>query len=495
MMCSTGIELHPHSYSNICAPCSCYGGCTEETYCPVVSFEDAKCVHQASFLNKTEMVPNLHPFLQRMYYVIATCPPNTLSEERDQCESIQTLNNSHYVSGISSFKIYKNEICARCNGEQRFVKWKYTGILTQEDMIALENGTKSDAELLSEIKKRDVLSTPPDDYPEDLNVCSPDDINKCNATGWWKSYDQNLVQLCNYPLHARIETYRRIFKNVYCAACNLIDDVVCLPYVSKYSTGHGALSGLLSWTDEETSASETKREHRCSDKQMIDPLEDVCRPIVCPMGQFAIYEECKKRSVSLWNMALAVQLKAFFHNETVYASFDEGKFKDKISSDCRLCGSTCIKVNNELGIVVYCILWIKTTILCPLDYLVDFLNPSNNNFRLNVRIDSGKVRVYFVIDFTTLGMSSSSRENKCETSSMVYLKPKFYCPAIVPSNVSIQKITENGLLDEFNVLSDEKLDDGINQLSSLHQNTSRIICISDYLDIASRISDGISVHL
>ncbi|KAL4217394.1 hypothetical protein ACF0H5_023844 [Mactra antiquata] len=271
-LCSTGIESYPHSFSNICAPCSCYGGCTEETYCPVVSFEEAKCVHQASFLNKTEMVPNLHPFLQRMYYVIATCPPNTLSEERDQCESIQTLNNSHYVSGISSFKIYKNEICARCNGEQRFVKWKYTGILTQEDMIALVNGTKSDVELLSEIKKRDVLSTPPDDYPEDLNVCNFDDVTECNVTGWWGSYDENLVQLCSYPLHSSIESYRTIFKNVYCAACNTEFEGACFR-IEAYTIGRGIFSGLLSWSDEETPASETKREHRCSDDEMIDPLE------------------------------------------------------------------------------------------------------------------------------------------------------------------------------------------------------------------------------
>ncbi|KAL4221381.1 hypothetical protein ACF0H5_019639 [Mactra antiquata] len=164
-------------------------------------------------------------------------------------------------------------MCAKCNGEHAYIHWRHAVAMSSEDMV---NVTQGFQELLSKLKERNVVSVPPDGYPEYVNECRQNDITKCNVTGLWKSYDENIYELCDYPLNAAINTINaQVFKNVYCALCNSEDGTSRCSLVdfNDKNIGNVPFVSLITWQVDEISKDELRKEHRCFDNEIMDPLE------------------------------------------------------------------------------------------------------------------------------------------------------------------------------------------------------------------------------
>ncbi|KAL4230348.1 hypothetical protein ACF0H5_010731 [Mactra antiquata] len=274
-----------HILSDVCKPSFCYenDNGTTNTICPTSATVDAnlaECRHQLSFFNLSDIkVDDLPYYLQTLYYVVLKCPPDTDSTLKAECESMDNPTESHYVSGVSTYIIYKNKHCARCNGEDSFVEWRSVVAISWAEYEELYSGLLNETSLTNLIKGKPVISGSPIGYPNKTNICRNRFIDTCNETGAWKAFDENIIRLCGSSKFQVVESgkfpYNLYYRNAYCFVCNNnisitkcaipIDDIKVKPSVHNLLyLEQDVLQNVLDLTGQRNT---------CRNSQIKDPLK------------------------------------------------------------------------------------------------------------------------------------------------------------------------------------------------------------------------------
>ncbi|KAL4216647.1 hypothetical protein ACF0H5_024370 [Mactra antiquata] len=300
-VCLFNATEYEHTYSDSCKPCVCNKTCNQGDICDIkddLEPGQEKCVHQIEFYgvsNEYKILFNIHRDLRRWYNVVLKCPNGSDASEKTACESNENPNNNRYVSSVTTYRVYKNEMCAKCNGEYNFTKWTSAISINSKRVFNLFNKDPTDTDILNYVSNKMVFSLPPEGYPEKLNECSGDIINSCNATGRWDYLDENLIRLCRSSklITQYVGTANKsLYKNVYCALCNsprqeLFDGTCKIGDIS-----HGKIQlpflRLLAWNDDTATATATATAvddddddgaddnvSHCLNNQMLDPLDKV----------------------------------------------------------------------------------------------------------------------------------------------------------------------------------------------------------------------------
>ncbi|KAL4236451.1 hypothetical protein ACF0H5_004837 [Mactra antiquata] len=227
-LCSDDQEFS-HILSGECKPCFCHGNCAPNTICPTSDIVDAnleECRHQLSFFNLSDIkVDDLPEYLQLSYYVVLKCPPDTDSKLKAECESTDNPTDNHYVSSVSTYRIYKNKNCARCNGEDSFVEWRSVVGLSENETENLRQGYYDETNLTNLMKAKPALSVSPIGYPNLTNICDSPPLGlfikgTCDEIEKGKVFDENIIQLCGSSKFPVVQHSIWAYRNAYCFACN-----------------------------------------------------------------------------------------------------------------------------------------------------------------------------------------------------------------------------------------------------------------------------------
>ncbi|KAL4229518.1 hypothetical protein ACF0H5_012558 [Mactra antiquata] len=279
-ICSDGPEVS-HILSDVCKPSFCNGN--ENTICPTSDIVDAnleECRHQLSFFNLSDIkVNDLPDYLQTSYYLVLKCPPDTDSKLTAECESMDNPTESHYVSSVSTYRIYKNKHCARCNNEESYVEWRSVVGLSKNELTGINAGFYDETRLANLIKGKPVFSASPIGYPNYTNICRSGIIGTCNETGAWKAFDENIIRLCGSSKFQVVESGKKpnrlYYRNAYCFVCNndisiqtcklpSADSRYTHPMINLLYLEHDVLQNAIDLRDER---------YTCGNSQIVDPLK------------------------------------------------------------------------------------------------------------------------------------------------------------------------------------------------------------------------------
>ncbi|KAL4227025.1 hypothetical protein ACF0H5_015001 [Mactra antiquata] len=321
-ICIFNTTEYEHVYSESCKPCVCRETCAQDDICQLGEYLEPgqeECVHQIHFYNVSNpdyIFYYIHSDLRPSYYVVSKCPNGVDDRVKSECESNENRKTIRYVSGVTTYRIYKNEICAKCNGEHDFVRWSSAVNLHSGSVFDLFNSDPTDIDIVHYVNNEQVhvISVPPLGYPENLNTCSDDVIDSCNVTGSWDYFDINLVRLCSssqFKLSNLIANADEghLYRNVYCTLCNIPRLVISTSHCEigdiSFIQRQPSYIRLIVWPEDIDSDREMfdSRLH-CSNNQMVDPLEGSCLNISCPIGQQVVAGECQKGKLSIEGIAV-----------------------------------------------------------------------------------------------------------------------------------------------------------------------------------------------
>ena len=152
------------------------------------------------------------------YWMITMCDPDVL-DSTYTCES----DDSDYDSLIPVTDPltnihYRSKNCALCNIQNStgpLLYWK----LGIQSNIQLSFPHDHIFEVIRRTRGN-IFFIPPDYIS--AQICEPVSytIDKCNATGLWKTYDQDIQSACE----SFVDPYNNTYKNIFCLKCNGDED-------------------------------------------------------------------------------------------------------------------------------------------------------------------------------------------------------------------------------------------------------------------------------
>ena len=173
--------------------------------------------------------PNSYPDSEA-YEMVFYCPPDfedTLVAEKcrngDKNENIaDVIPVTSKVSGLT----YINKHCLFCNEKNstRIVEeWQIQII---DEKYVYHHQTYKHPQSLKEMDPvyyYNVHFVPKN--PESVKKCKLYDVNVCNETGYWETYNETIRTICHYghelPIISNVGLNTLVFKNIACMYCNL----------------------------------------------------------------------------------------------------------------------------------------------------------------------------------------------------------------------------------------------------------------------------------
>lgn len=202
------------------------------------------------------------------------CPPGVPEQLIDNCTrtynaSLLSLYEIIPAYDITTETLYRNKYCAYCHNV------RHSNIEFMELCLNCTNPKilKSESDIINAVFaekscKLTFVST------NNLTLCTTS-ISKCNETGSWKNYDDNIQKACNmYRSVISISIYER-YQNPFCSSCNdkIPYDPICLMPDSIHKPF--SFSGLLKLGSENRNMAEDVGQNQCSRDQMYDVVTNV----------------------------------------------------------------------------------------------------------------------------------------------------------------------------------------------------------------------------
>ena len=285
------------------------------------------------------------PDWMESFWMVSACPADWLADRDDQL-FLDTFNNCTRgstnlppVTALNSGLVYKNEYCAVCHEVENFKMWGYHFECTP--WLRYIMFTSSDFQLTIEIVERECIACgfhAPQAIPS-ARACVHDSLVNGSCLGREELQDitgvpieeedyQDIVSQCQsgpirpvglgrFPIDDAVP-----FRNQYCAICNAIhvatEGLMCInPYIYRDLTNHcreeaanlmpvrpitptendnktvGRISGVgFPFTvfldvngDTQVVRTETMLvtiPTSCSNGQVFDPIDQICRTTICP---------------------------------------------------------------------------------------------------------------------------------------------------------------------------------------------------------------------
>ena len=226
--CRRQKEFLPFPDHPCCEDCSCEDNCWEtKTCCPdkeIMETRDPVQNCHASIVkkrNKSTLYNGLFYGIEA-YRIIDNCPEseqNVTVINKCALLDIDHISDYNWVSNFSTGTIYQNKFCAVCHGKTGLTEWRMEARC--EEVLY---STFSNLKLLLLSDKCDIINRVPSGKPgHPYTTCFIPLYSRCNQTGLWETYDQDIEWACNIHealfLEADFEhTY--LYKNAFCYECN-----------------------------------------------------------------------------------------------------------------------------------------------------------------------------------------------------------------------------------------------------------------------------------
>lgn len=273
-----------------CGKCSCdpdcqlFGTCCPDKELTQSIAEKYPCTQIDKYFNEPREILTTDRY-ELFYHMIDDCPNAILDQSYPRCSVLTELDDYVTVSDPKTDRVYKNKHCAKCNGIEDYVEWK---LLT--DCRYEEHYNFTIKEWHAYIKEYcQITPIPPDQTAGLLYKCTDENdiIKKCNKTGMWTTYDQEIKTACerDNSTQSNIYTYekfsimvrdKKYYKNVYCMMCNTDQKVtqsgLCeteLDFIGKRS--HTSLSVIVNFKVG-VEENEEKQE-KCHHSQIWNPFK------------------------------------------------------------------------------------------------------------------------------------------------------------------------------------------------------------------------------
>ena len=270
-----------------CAPCSCEDTCWElGNCCPDkhhIKTPDATCDDSMTKTSATALY-------RRRYFVVGDCPAATKNAtlvERCKLRNKSSIEDYMWVSDKTTGKIFGNKYCALCNGVPESSSWRMrttcTGILTVPISEAVEYIlSNSSCGIINESPERLIDET-------NKYACHLPQYTKCNQTGAWGQYVENIDIACNaftsVFLHYKDLNQGVAYKNMFCYVCNTGTNQPTLcskpnrpDRISSTGISFSALLQLTSLTESEKTSNTVER--GCGIGEIMDTFT-VCVMFFC----------------------------------------------------------------------------------------------------------------------------------------------------------------------------------------------------------------------
>ena len=219
-----------------CTSCSCHDDCSAMgNCCPdkrKLVVEKVKFSCKKTLVNRENdtaafgIVYRGHNYGVKRYFIIDSCPDNATSTETKMCirgkGKVSTLEDFLWVSDMDSGRIFQNGYCAQCHGVTNIIQWQ---VITTCFDILLANITTALTTVLSDLCRVIVVVPETIAAKSEKNRCYLPKYSRCNETGLWDKYDEDLEQTClEYTspyFHVSLPFLDvDLYKNVFCYVCN-----------------------------------------------------------------------------------------------------------------------------------------------------------------------------------------------------------------------------------------------------------------------------------
>ncbi|XP_060076968.1 uncharacterized protein LOC132556569 [Ylistrum balloti] len=214
-----GFDIIKTRRTEICADCRCDRDCTTDGNCCVdVIFSLPLPVCVDSSIADGQVF-----HLSNDVFMTNSCLSNTVNDTwRGSCET----NDIVFKAGRVEFppvtsrryrQTFKNKFCAECNGVFDYNEWSLS--MTCPELTDF-NFYSSFDEIFEKVDSEDCgvgFST----IDDDMHKCDRDFVDvlsrsKCNVTGAWVTYDQDIDLACNSIYSLR----HGLYTNIFCFMCN-----------------------------------------------------------------------------------------------------------------------------------------------------------------------------------------------------------------------------------------------------------------------------------
>ena len=226
--CSRQKEFLPFPDHPCCEDCSCEDSCWEtKNCCPDKEVIDTRMPVENCHVtivkkrNKNMLYNGLY-FGIKAYRIVDNCPEseqNVSIINRCTLLDINHISDYNWVSNFSTGTIYQNKFCAACHGETGLTEWLMEARC--EDVL-YSNFSDLKSLLLSE--KCDLINREPSGIADHPYIqCAVPFYSRCNQTGLWEIYDQDIEWACNIHEATFLEVefnHIDVYKNAFCYACN-----------------------------------------------------------------------------------------------------------------------------------------------------------------------------------------------------------------------------------------------------------------------------------
>ena len=219
-----------------CTPCSCHddcmamGNCCPDNRKPNLKQTQFSCKETLvkrtyGNINIVEEAYRGHDSGIKRYFIIDNCPDNvTDAGIANLCTGAKVnstrLEDFVWVSDLDSGRIFHNEYCAKCHGATNIIQWQVTTTCFD---ILLANISTALTTVLSD--QCSIIVAAPETIGDitEKYLCFLPEYSRCNETGLWDKYDEELEQSClEYTSTYFYPTFfgYDIYKNAFCYVCN-----------------------------------------------------------------------------------------------------------------------------------------------------------------------------------------------------------------------------------------------------------------------------------
>ncbi|XP_062613802.1 uncharacterized protein LOC134275543 [Saccostrea cucullata] len=246
------------------------------------------------------------------FFMVSQCPYNyTDSDTHLRCENssqITDLDLYQPVFSLFSNESFKNLDCAICNGESlsSLVPWRQVivcssrkALLQTQSLDQIQSTVFHKNTLCNVIFVPQTSTFAKDCFPEKQYV------SNCNETGQWKNFDSIIFNACHADF---VDVYlecisafeRNLYKNIFCAMCNVPDwnnslGIECVSsgeiFDLKSPFSLVSFSALIDFR-ENGDVSAPSEGTKCSKDSLYEPYIDECIPIVCEEGMKIEKSQC-----------------------------------------------------------------------------------------------------------------------------------------------------------------------------------------------------------
>lgn len=170
------------------------------------------------------------------FYAAVRCPDGwTDVVTRQACEEGAGLYTADEpVTDLATHVTYRNKACAICHNVTLHTAWNllvtcahYQYMYTAQSQEEFLERAKDDTVSQCSLKPTPPSETKPRECPHDSHVWFSHSVDKCNVSGQWEAYDEEVEENCHtftdLPYRVYDQNSGRLFINLFCAMCNGVE--------------------------------------------------------------------------------------------------------------------------------------------------------------------------------------------------------------------------------------------------------------------------------